>query len=423
MKRLLSLLIICLLAMQTTSNSNSFECKQTLSKIPLNYQSLKVIDLIRDRNQTRSVASRADFDSLCSSLSTQSSGHDADDESIMYYRSPLLKHSLSNATPANGADPKSQEYINVFILDFSVIPGNIVYVDMANYAELINNKLFQAKYVNSTSSGLRLIFNIVTHQFLTIQILNLPPDNKYIREVVFLINGDANIDLLQKYATQNSSRPSVNVLHAPLYDKQSYNQEQQSLPQLNRSDWFEFLLDTFYPNRRQRPTIVYVESLIKICSSFHIRINLESLVVNNYIRMESVGADSYDLVELSELTHDNSNNLVNVCTRHENESSKQTATDLSKNNLVESAADLIGLSKHSDGIDYVVYVFDIENSLVDTKNKYIRIFIKECEHDKNYFLLLYLRNAKHDSFRDKRIMIDDFNCPIKLLVSDYFLFF
>ena len=406
MKRLLLLLIICLLAIQTIAAV--FECKHT-SKIPLNYQSLKMIDLVRDRNRTRSVASRADFDSLCSSKSTQSSSHD---DTIMYYRSPLLKHTVTNVT--DGGEPK--EYLNVFILDFSVIPGNIIYVDMANYVELINNKLFKAKYAtNASSGGLRLIFNIVTHQFLTIQILNLPPDNKYIREVVFLINGDANIDLLQKYATLNSSRPSVSVLHAPLYDKQ---EQQQSLPQLTRSDWFDFLLDTFYPNRLKWPTIIYIESLIKICSSFHIRINLESLVVNNYIRMESIDADLYDLVEMSELTHDNLNNLVNVCTRSANESSKQTSADLSKNNLDETAVN--ELSKHSDGIDYVVYVLDIENSLANTKNKYIRIFIKECELDKNYFLFLYLRNAKHDLFKDKRIMIDDFNCPIKLLVRHSF---
>lgn len=68
-----------------------------------------------------------------------------------------------------------------------------------------------------------------------------------------------------------------------------------------------------------------------------------------------------------------------------------------------------------------VYLFEIEQSELASSN-HLRVFVDECDIHKAYTLILYINPISTGSNRQKKkIILDDFNCPIKVYVIGFIL--
>ena len=68
---------------------------------------------------------------------------------------------------------------------------------------------------------------------------------------------------------------------------------------------------------------------------------------------------------------------------------------------------------------YEFYMFEIEhdeaNDFDASPNHFLRLFIDECDFNKKYILILYinLKNSSDSTPIRKKIILDDFDCPIR----------
>lgn len=68
---------------------------------------------------------------------------------------------------------------------------------------------------------------------------------------------------------------------------------------------------------------------------------------------------------------------------------------------------------------YEFYMFEIEhdeaNDFEASPNHFLRLFIDECDFNKKYILILYinLKNSSDSTPIRKKIILDDFDCPIR----------
>lgn len=88
----------------------------------------------------------------------------------------------------------------------------------------------------------------------------------------------------------------------------------------------------------------------------------------------------------------------------------------------------IGNQPHFIGTQSQIYLFEIEQfetNLLDEQYNFLRIFIKECDINKEYILVLYINSNSNGSNQNKitrakkKIILDDFNCLIKVYVRHF----
>lgn len=138
----------------------------------------------------------------------------------------------------------------MFVFDFRLVSDNI-YID------------FKSLGSYSIESGDKpLIINLVTKQFVTFRLINLPA-NVNIR---VLLNGDASVNFLEKKRDESDEESFVEITNAPLYDLQE-----------NRTDWVTFIEKTMMPKRK---FLVhdYIEYLTMLCHISHLRLDLLAML-------------------------------------------------------------------------------------------------------------------------------------------------
>ena len=102
----------------------------------------------------------------------------------------------------------------------------------------------------------QLILNVVTKQFVTFRLLNVPSRAR----LRVLVNGEARVSYVEKKdVNEANSASTVEIWHAPLYDRFA-----------NRSEWVAYLERSTGVNIRR-----YVEYLNLFCHLSHLRIDLD----------------------------------------------------------------------------------------------------------------------------------------------------
>lgn len=148
--------------------------------------------------------------------------------------------------------------VSVFVLDFRLVSDNI-YIDFKSLGS----------YKPDLGDNKPLIINLVTKQFVTFRLINVPSTNVNIR---VLLNGDASVNFLEKKRTANDADNDsaddsfVEIIHAPLYNLQE-----------NRTDWVTFIEKTIMPKRK---VLVhdYIEYLTMLCHVSHLRLDLPAML-------------------------------------------------------------------------------------------------------------------------------------------------
>ena len=98
-------------------------------------------------------------------------------------------------------------HLHVFLFDFSMISGD-VYID---FAPLNTTDMPRA----SGGVAQTLVISLVTRQFLTFRLLNVPSrKTELFSRLVLLLNGESSVDLIEN--TLSDDRLPVEVYHSPI---------------------------------------------------------------------------------------------------------------------------------------------------------------------------------------------------------------
>lgn len=163
--------------------------------------------------------------------------------------------------------------VTVFVFDFRLIGGDI-FVDFKILVENVTNT---DEKNNNKNKNTEILINLVTKQFVTFRIINLPTASEKMRKMRVFLNGDCSVNLMEKWSKQSGGSSSgsgrggdggsigggefVEIVHSPVYDRMA-----------NRSEWISYLewslgyIDT------------YVEYLSLFCHVTHVRVDLNQML-------------------------------------------------------------------------------------------------------------------------------------------------
>lgn len=150
--------------------------------------------------------------------------------------------------------------LHAFILDFRLVSGD-VYIDF---------KSLPSSYNYTQPQKQPLILNLVTKQFVTFRLINLPSQlgGQGLR---ILLNGDASVNYLVKKPDEKRPHPQqqhtrIEVVHSPSYD---------DFENKNRSEWISYLKKT---TAGVSEIGLYVEYLNLFYHVSHLRLDLPLMI-------------------------------------------------------------------------------------------------------------------------------------------------
>ncbi|RNA41852.1 hypothetical protein BpHYR1_053886 [Brachionus plicatilis] len=268
----------------------------------------------------------------------------------------------------------------VFIFDFHLVSGN-VYIDFKKLNLAPNSQ-------PKPQTNVSLIISLVSHQFMTFRIFNLPSRRSvYINDIKILLNGAASLDLMEKKGDLE-----IQVHHSPLYHFSP-----------DRKEWIHYL-NTLFAMKIDG----YVEYLSQFCHISHIRIDVNKMVHNlhNTSHFEDFVRPLEEMESLSENIDAEvaQYHLGKTCFLNINESVYLSNFD--QNHLIFA-------------INFQPHIFLDIGQNWDKNENYLKIFIKECDITKIYNLILYV-NKQFDrgssEQRLKKLIIDENYCHLRIYI-------
>ncbi|CAF0923968.1 unnamed protein product [Brachionus calyciflorus] len=302
------------------------------------------------------------FDSMCKQPKISSS---LGEQPSQYFSSKPTIYSESPNKPK----------IKVFVLDFYLVSGDI-YIDFSRLnISLLKNNSIKSK-LDTT-----LVLNLVTRQFMTFKIFNLPHEKSdYLTDIKILLNGESSLEILEKKGDLK-----IQVHHSPVYDYST-----------NRREWIDYLNTLLGDGQND-----YVEYLSLFCHVSHIRLDINKMLLS--IHDENYFSDYVEPLEampnLSE-----SSNLVSDYYLGKNCTFLFNGAKYKKNNQEKNFLD--NFQPH-----FFIEIEQNPNEIVG--NDYLRIFIKECNIAKDYNLIVFVNNLMQIN-SEKKIILDEANCNVKI---------
>ncbi len=301
-----------------------------------------------------------------------------------------------------------KEHLNVFILDFRLINSNVIFIDFFDYEKILSTT--STPYtVNSN-----IVLNLVSNQFISFRLLNVPEQsrNTYFKKLIIILNGKSKLD----YFTTNSDPGFLSILHAPTYDDSKQITNIQSVN--SRQKWLVYLQQVFYPNHDSNihNSIVYQEHLHVFCHIYHVEVDLYHLFkvhLNPNLSTSDVNVFSYlkkkQTLEESRLhacTVQSSISLSKAPLQFEN--SKECTDKVYKQNRI------FGKTNAQNAKN--VYLIEIEQD--KSVNEHLRFYFKNCEKEKEYYVILYFNanNQAQLGSRSRKIVFEHSICKFNSLV-------
>ena len=124
--------------------------------------------------------------------------------------------SLCDADETTSDVSAARHKVHVFTFDFSSISGD-VYVDFDRVVSDERSLLAEASRLNPMMTT-TLVISLVTRQFLTFRLLNLPTlKTAYLTRLVVLLSGESSIELIEKRLDSPADRRlAVEVFNSPI---------------------------------------------------------------------------------------------------------------------------------------------------------------------------------------------------------------
>jgi hypothetical protein len=298
-------------------------------------------------------------------------------------------------------------YLNVFIFDFRSVSGDI-YIDF---------KQIDEKYLeNITKLNDYLIINFVSTQFVTFRLLNLPHRSEYLDKLFILLNGECSLEIMQPNRS-NEEKLSIEVFNSPYYISSDNN------------EWLHYLKHRFKLNLDEK-NYVYVQHLSMFCHTFHMRMDLTNMILINS-RNDQTLNEKLDFVQYMELIDLNYElNLIQEC-----EIKPAIGESIDQNNDDDDFQydDNLGINRFSNQINTMgnnqnivsrnpIYLFEIDNRLKSFENddeNFLRAYVKECDLDTNYIIILYVKMNSTTSNKRKKLVFDDSKCRFQIYVINF----
>jgi hypothetical protein len=296
-------------------------------------------------------------------------------------------------------------YLNVFIFDFRSVSGDI-YIDFKQ----IDDKNLQ----NIVDLKSYLIINLVSTQFVTFRLLNLPHKSQYLDKLFILLNGECSLDIMQPNKP-NEEKLSIEVFNSPYYISTENN------------EWLHYLKHRFNLNLNNKNHL-YIQHLSMFCHTFHLRVDLSNMILINSQNNQTMN-EKLDFVQYMELIDLNYElNLIQEC---EIVAETSESTDHQYNNNAENDAnydDNISINRFSGQTanrislsQNPIYLFEIDNRFKSFDNddeNFLRAYVKECDLDTNYVIILYVSMNNTILNMRKKIVFDDSKCRFKIYVRN-----
>ncbi len=239
-----------------------------------------------------------------------------------------------------------------------------------------------------TASNNSLIINLVSRQFISFWLINLPnkADTKHFQKITIILSGRAKL----KYLSEKNDDGFISILHAPTYDdskKPGQNYQQK---------WFTYLKDNFCLSASN---VMYTEHLYVFCHIYNVKIDLSIL---------------FDVYLNPSKTSDTGPNQSVVQFLEKEEAINEFQLD---NCLIDYADSYLGQcqsgSLHSSGrTDIYLVEIDQEHDF----HEHLRFFVNDCDPDKEYHIILFLNMITFSKETTKRIIFEYSSCKLKLLV-------
>lgn len=333
------------------------------------------------RSPTVRVYTHEQFESSCKNFHGYS--NDGSPFQPTFLNSNVKKYSQSLNRPLHG----KASTIHVFVFDFHLISGD-VFIDF----KTLNLNHLQSLNTTNNGNHSSLVLNLVTRQFVTFRIFNLPSNkSEYLTDIKILLSGDSSLDLIEK-----KSDLKIDVFHSPVYDKSP-----------NRTEWMAYL-NGMFASKNNYYFESYMEYLSVFCHISHIRIDLNSML--------AFGISDYKSVRLEESFVESLDKIVNF----ESQFSEYYLPKICSINY--GAMPNHDFHKNEHDFNSEIYVFEIEQNLLNDGEEeqiddtfYLRMFLKECDINQEYVLILYVTHDRKVN-KLKKLILDDSNCQIRVYV-------
>lgn len=313
------------------------------------------------------------------------------------------------------------EDLNIFILDFRMINSDVVYLDFLNYEKIqdskkgkdINISRFQkhkiftdfffinqndSEQATSNRTNANLVINLVSRQFITFWLMNVPRESKtdHFQKMTIILSGKAQL----KYLSEKEDTSFISVLHAPTYEdsKQPCHHSNQN----QQKKWLTYLKENFYSNGESRfkkgvPNVIYKEHLHVFYHIYHVKMDLD-LIYRKHLNP----------IQPSEKT-ENSNNLAVQYLRKDKSLYNLDICLISGETSLWKHCRYEPIRLLSNGKDNV-HIVEIEQR--GTARQQLRFLVGDCDKDKEYHVILYLNSQT----KLERIIFEHSSCQLKLLV-------
>lgn len=255
------------------------------------------------------------------------------------------------------------DHLDLYVFDFRVIKNDVIYIDFINY----DNLLIDCKQSN-------LVLYFATQQFVIFRLLNVPTRlGSCLSKLTILLNGKSQLNYIDSEHTIQ-----VEVINSPLYFHFE-RVDDESIELASRRHWFNYLENLFQKS-------FFIENLFVFCQISHVQVDLNRLISNQTLYVNYLTQTKLNFLE--------SNHLNQRC-----EVSRAQS-------LLEQSIK----SKYEN-----VFLFEFNDDTTDQKAIYV--FIRECVKFETYFIVIYSQSS------NKRIILDDYNCNLKIYVSFFLNFF
>jgi hypothetical protein len=241
----------------------------------------------------------------------------------------------------------------------------------------------------------RLIINLVARQFVTFRLINFHLAHQVYEEVLILLAGQSNLHVRDK-----THESIIRVFNAPIYT--------------DRQKWFPYLIQMFGNQKSE-----YYEHLNKFCQISHLKIDIVQPIIvpaksdqmtsdENELESDTYIADLivdfYELVEFDYSKMDSDVTLLKSCVIEHHEYDSLDYNDTYS--FTEEEFYKISLGN--------IYLFEVEQK--GNNNNVLRLFVKDCLTKDQYFLIFYVFNYNRNQSQAKKIVLDDSNCKLFVLV-------